>query len=149
MSYDIITMFQYILFIIYLIWVCMMNNKTYTFSISLVRYNADMFLNTTISPPCHSSISFISVVRLIALLSKYTFKFLTLLKSIFLSTASISYNSLLFLYPHLLIPSNHILHLLKQKLLHQYKPHIHHLDNLCCNICFYIWISFYVIICII
>ena len=43
MSYDIITMFQYILFIIYLIWVCMMNNKTYTFSISLVRYNADMF----------------------------------------------------------------------------------------------------------
>jgi len=32
-----------------------------------------------------------------------------------------------FLYPHLLIPSNHILHLLKQKLLHQYKPHIHHL----------------------
>ena len=54
------------------------------------------FLNTTISPPCHSSISFISVVRLIALLSKYTFKFLTLLKSIFLSTASISYNSLLF-----------------------------------------------------
>ena len=21
---------------------------------------------------------------------------------------------------------------------HQYKPHIHHLDNLCCNICFYI-----------
>ena len=43
MSYDIITMFQYILFIIYLIWVCMMDNKTYTFSISLVRYNADMF----------------------------------------------------------------------------------------------------------
>ena len=36
------------------------------------------FLNTTISPPCHSSISFISVLRLIALLSKYTFKFLTL-----------------------------------------------------------------------
>ena len=95
MSYDIITMFQYILFIIYLIWICMMDNKTYTFSISLVRYNADMFFkynNISTLPFLY----FIYICSKTYCISKYTFKFLTLLKSIFLSTASISYNSLLF-----------------------------------------------------
>ena len=52
------------------------------------------FSNTTISPPCHFSISFILVVKDIAVFLKYIFKFFTLLKSIRLSIVSMLYNIL-------------------------------------------------------